>query len=80
MAMSDSAPRVQALHGALQTTYDLYRATHLAHWNVRGPQFPQLHLMFETQYNELWLALDAVAERIRSLGASVDPKLSLIHI
>ncbi len=49
-------------------TYTLYLKTHNYHWNVTGPMFQTLHLMFETQYNELWLAVDVIAERIRSLG------------
>jgi starvation-inducible DNA-binding protein len=49
-------------------TYTLYLKTHNFHWNVTGPMFQTLHLMFEQQYNELWLAVDAVAERIRALG------------
>lgn len=53
----------------LADTYTLYLKTHNFHWNVTGPMFQTLHLMFETQYNELWLAVDAIAERIRSLGA-----------
>jgi starvation-inducible DNA-binding protein len=57
-----------ALEQALADTYALYTKTHTYHWNVEGPRFSQLHLLFETQYNELWLALDAIAERIRSLG------------
>ena len=52
----------------LADTYTLYLKTHNFHWNVEGPMFNTLHLMFETQYNELWLANDAIAERIRSLG------------
>ncbi len=52
----------------LADTYSLYLKTHYFHWNVKGPMFQTLHLMFETQYNELALAVDAVAERIRSLG------------
>jgi starvation-inducible DNA-binding protein len=52
----------------LADTYTLYLKTHNFHWNVTGPMFQTLHLMFETQYNELWLATDAIAERIRSLG------------
>ena len=51
----------------LADTYSLYLKTHSFHWNVTGPQFNSLHLMFETQYNELWLAADEVAERIRTL-------------
>ena len=53
----------------LADTYTLYLKTHNYHWNVTGPMFQTLHLMFETQYNELALAVDLVAERIRALGA-----------
>ena len=52
----------------LADNYTLYLKTHNFHWNVTGPMFNTLHLMFETQYNELWLANDLIAERIRSLG------------
>jgi starvation-inducible DNA-binding protein len=52
----------------LADTYTLYLKTHNFHWNVTGPMFQTLHTMFETQYNELALAVDLVAERIRSLG------------
>jgi starvation-inducible DNA-binding protein len=52
----------------LADTYTLYLKTHFYHWNVTGPMFNSLHLMFETQYTELALAVDAIAERIRSLG------------
>lgn len=51
----------------LADTYTLYLKTHYFHWNVTGPMFNTLHLMFETQYNELALAVDMIAERIRSL-------------
>jgi starvation-inducible DNA-binding protein len=52
----------------LADTYSLYLKTHNYHWNVTGPMFNTLHLMFEEQYNELWIAVDLIAERIRSLG------------
>ncbi len=52
----------------LADTYTLYLKTHNYHWNVTGPQFNSLHLMFETQYTELALAVDLIAERIRALG------------
>ena len=52
----------------LADTYTLYLKTHNYHWNVTGPMFNTLHLMFETQYTELWAADDLIAERIRSLG------------
>jgi starvation-inducible DNA-binding protein len=51
----------------LADTYSLYLKTHGFHWNVTGPMFNTLHLMFETQYNELWTAADVIAERIRTL-------------
>ncbi len=52
----------------LADSYTLYLKTHNYHWNVEGPQFNTLHTMFETQYTELALAVDEVAERIRALG------------
>jgi starvation-inducible DNA-binding protein len=56
------------LSALLADTYSLYLKTHNFHWNVKGPMFQTLHLMFEAQYNELALAVDAIAERIRALG------------
>ncbi|EPG75196.1 ferritin-like protein [Leptospira fainei serovar Hurstbridge str. BUT 6] len=58
----------KGLQSLLADTYFLYLKTHNYHWNVTGPLFNTLHLMFMTQYTELWNALDLVAERIRSLG------------
>jgi starvation-inducible DNA-binding protein len=52
----------------LADNYSLYLKTHNFHWNVTGPMFQTLHVMFMEQYNELWLALDQIAERIRALG------------
>jgi starvation-inducible DNA-binding protein len=52
----------------LADTYTLYLMTHNFHWNVKGPMFNTLHLMFEGQYDELALAVDLIAERIRALG------------
>jgi starvation-inducible DNA-binding protein len=52
----------------LADTYTLYLKTHNFHWNVTGPMFSTLHLMFEQQYNELALAVDLIAERIRALA------------
>ena len=65
---TDRSAIADGLSHLLADTYTLYLTTHNFHWNVTGPMFNTLHLMFETQYNELWLALDAIAERIRSLG------------
>jgi starvation-inducible DNA-binding protein len=58
----------EGLSRVLADTYTLYLKTHNFHWNVTGPLFNTLHLMFEAQYNELALAVDLVAERIRALG------------
>jgi len=65
---TDRAKIAQGLSRLLADTYTLYLKTHNFHWNVTGPMFNTLHLMFETQYNELALAVDAIAERIRALG------------
>lgn len=58
----------EGLSRLLADTYTLYLQTHNYHWNVTGPMFQTLHLMFETQYNELAEAVDLIAERIRALG------------
>jgi starvation-inducible DNA-binding protein len=58
----------EGLSRLLADTYLLYVKTHGYHWNVTGPLFNTLHLMFEQQYNELALAVDQIAERIRALG------------
>jgi starvation-inducible DNA-binding protein len=58
----------KGLSRVLADSYTLYLKTHNFHWNVTGPMFQTLHLMFETQYNELALAVDLIAERIRALG------------
>jgi starvation-inducible DNA-binding protein len=52
----------------LADSFVLYLKTHNYHWNVKGPMFQTLHILFMTQYTELWNALDEIAERIRSLG------------
>tara|TARA_Y100001958_G_C20910640_1_gene328901 strand:+ start:72 stop:542 length:471 start_codon:yes stop_codon:yes gene_type:complete len=58
----------RGLSKVLADTYTLYLKTHNFHWNVTGPMFNTLHLMFEQQYTELQTAVDVIAERIRSLG------------
>ncbi len=58
----------EGLGRLLADSYTLYLKTHNFHWNVKGPMFQTLHIMFEGQYNEIWLAVDLIAERIRSLG------------
>ena len=69
MATDKDGQRVaEALSNVLADTFILYLKTHNFHWNVTGPMFHTLHQMFEEQYNELWLAVDAIAERMRSLG------------
>lgn len=65
---ADRKELAQGLSRLLADTYTLYLKTHNYHWNVTGPMFQTLHLMFETQYNELALAVDLIAERIRALG------------
>lgn len=63
--------REKIAHGLsefLADSYTLYLMTHNFHWNVTGPQFNSLHLMFMNQYTEQWAALDLIAERIRALG------------
>ncbi len=61
----------EGLSKLLADTFTVYLKTHNFHWNVTGPMFQTLHLMFETHYNELWLANDLIAERIRALGFHV---------
>jgi starvation-inducible DNA-binding protein len=63
----DRAEIAQGLSRLLADTYTLYLKTHNFHWNVKGPMFQTLHLMFEQQYIELGLAVDLIAERIRAL-------------
>jgi starvation-inducible DNA-binding protein len=58
----------EGLSVLLADSYTLYLKTHNYHWNVTGPMFQTLHTLFETQYNELALAVDDIAERIRALG------------
>jgi starvation-inducible DNA-binding protein len=65
----DRAEIVQGLSALLADTYTLYLKTHNYHWNVTGPMFRTLHLMFMELYTEQWAAVDMVAERIRALGA-----------
>jgi starvation-inducible DNA-binding protein len=64
----DRVAIAEGLSRLMADTYTLYLKTHNYHWNVTGPMFQTLHLMFETQYNELALAVDLIAERIRALG------------
>jgi len=60
----------EGLSRFLADSFTLYLKTHNFHWNVTGPMFNSLHVMFEGQYNEQWMALDGIAERIRALGAN----------
>jgi starvation-inducible DNA-binding protein len=64
----DRAKIVASLSTVLADAYMLYLKTHNFHWNVTGPMFSSLHVMFEEQYTEQWNALDDIAERIRALG------------
>ena len=60
---------IEQLEKLLADSYTLYLKTHNYHWNVTGPMFTSLHTLFETQYTELAIAVDEIAERIRTLGA-----------
>lgn len=65
---ADRQAVADGLKHLLADSYTLYLQTHNFHWNVTGPQFRELHLMFEEHYTELALAVDEIAERIRTLG------------
>ncbi len=68
IAEKDRRKIADGLSHVLADSYTLYLKTHNFHWNVTGPMFQTLHLMFMTQYTEIWNAVDLVAERIRALG------------
>jgi starvation-inducible DNA-binding protein len=67
--VNDNKAVVAGLEKLLADSYTLYLKTHSYHWNVTGPMFTTLHTLFETQYTELALAVDEIAERIRALGS-----------
>jgi len=68
ISQEDRAAVAAELSKLLADSYTLYLKSHNYHWNVTGPMFQTLHLMFETHYNELALAVDEIAERVRALG------------
>ena len=68
ISAGDRAKIAKGLSRLLADSYTLYLMTHNFHWNVTGPMFNTLHVMFMQQYTEQWNALDIIAERIRSLG------------
>jgi starvation-inducible DNA-binding protein len=68
IAEKDRISIAEGLKVLLADSYTLYLQTHNFHWNVTGPQFRELHLMFEEHYTELATAVDEIAERIRTLG------------
>ena len=69
MKTSEANEKVAAAASRLlASSYTLYLKTHNYHWNVTGPMFTTLHTLFETQYTELALAVDQIAERIRAIG------------
>ena len=72
--MSDQV--IGALRQVVADTYAVIGQTHICHWNVRGPSFFSLHTAFEEQYNELFLAVDEIAERVRAKGALAPGGLS----
>jgi starvation-inducible DNA-binding protein len=69
MSKKNRKETVAAASQLLADSYTLYLKTHNYHWNVTGPMFTTLHTLFETQYTELALAVDEIAERIRAMGA-----------
>lgn len=69
MSQSERQAVIESLGVLLASSYTVYLKTHNYHWNVTGPMFTTLHTLFQTQYTELALAVDEIAERIRALGA-----------
>lgn len=70
ISAADRTAIAEGLKTLLADSYTLYLQTHNFHWNVTGPQFRELHLMFEEHYTELATAVDEIAERIRTLGVA----------
>ncbi|MFT5137285.1 MAG: starvation-inducible DNA-binding protein [Arenicella sp.] len=70
ISQTDREAVANSLKNLLADSYTLYLQTHNFHWNVTGPMFNQLHLMFEGHYTELAIAVDDIAERIRSLDVA----------
>jgi len=68
ISAKERAAIASGLSRMLADSFVLYLKTHNYHWNVKGPMFQTLHILFMDQYTELWNALDEIAERIRSLG------------
>ncbi len=69
MKNATTSPLSDSLNQVLADSYALMSLTHLAHWNVEGPGFFALHTAFQTQYEELFTAIDEIAERVRALGS-----------
>ena len=69
ISAADRSKIVEGLSHLLADTYTLYLKTHNFHWNVTGPMFQTLHLLFMEFYTEQWTAVDQIAERIRAMGA-----------
>ena len=70
---------MNSLSKLLADNYALYLKTQNYHWNVTGPNFKPLHLLFEEQYNDLFVANDDIAERIRTLGQKVPATFSVFN-
>lgn len=70
ISAEDRLAIAEGLKKLLADSYTLYLQTHNFHWNVTGPQFRELHLMFEEHYTELAVAVDDLAERIRTLDVA----------
>jgi starvation-inducible DNA-binding protein len=67
--MNKNKELIKNLKIVLANTFAIYLKSHYFHWNVTGPDFPQLHTLFDSQYNELWESIDSTAEKIRYLDS-----------
>jgi starvation-inducible DNA-binding protein len=67
---------IQQMKVVLASSFALYLKTHNFHWNIEGPNFPQYHLFLDGMYNEIWTAVDAIAEHVRILDAYAPGSLS----
>lgn len=76
--VTDISPIADGIAGVLADTYRLIFKTHAYHWNVEGPLFYSIHKLTEAQYEDMFTAADALAERIRALGRLAPGKLSEI--
>ncbi len=79
LSSTDLTNSIQILNDLLAHSYSLYLKTQNAHWNVQGPSFYMLHLLFESQYQSLQNAIDEIAERIRTLDGVIEASFQKFH-